>query len=54
MDNPATDQAVTYQLTVLSGTAALNLYTNRTVADTDQTTDIERGTSSIIAIEIAQ
>lgn len=51
LDSPGTTSPVTYQLTVKTGTAALTLYTNRTVADTDQATDYERGTSSIIAIE---
>lgn len=53
LDSPRTTLPVTYQLTVLSGTAALTLYTNRTVGDVNQATDYERGTSSIIAIETA-
>lgn len=51
LDSPGTTLPVTYQLTALSGTAALTLYTNRTVGDVNQATDYERGTSSIIAIE---
>lgn len=53
LDSPNTTAAVTYQLTVKSGTAALGLYTNRTVGDVLQASDYERGTSSIIAIEVA-
>lgn len=53
VDSPATTQPVTYQLTVITGTSALTLYTNRTVADVVSATDFERGTSSIIAIETA-
>jgi hypothetical protein len=53
VDSPATTQPVTYQLTVITGTSALTLYTNRTVADAANATDYERGTSSIIAIETA-
>jgi hypothetical protein len=53
LDSPNTTTAVTYQLTAKSGTGAIALYTNRTVADTLQATDFERGTSSIIAIEVA-
>ena len=53
IDYPNTLEPVTYQLTVISGTAALTVYTNRTVGDINQATDYERGTSSIIAIEVA-
>ena len=53
LDSPNTTSAVTYQLTVKSGTAAIALYTNRTVGDAASATDYERGTSSIIAIEVA-
>jgi len=53
LDSPGTTTAVTYQLTVKSGTAAIALYTNRTVGDVLQASDYERGTSSIIAIEVA-
>jgi len=53
LDSPNTTTAVTYQLTAKSGTGAIALYTNRTVADTSQATDYERGTSSIIVIEVA-
>jgi hypothetical protein len=53
LDSPQTTSAVTYQLTVKSGTAAIALYTNRTVGDVLQASDYERGTSSIIAIEVA-
>jgi hypothetical protein len=53
LDSPRTTQPVTYQLTVQTGTAALTLYTNRTVGDINQASDYERGTSSIVAIETA-
>lgn len=53
LDSPGTTLPVTYQLTVRTGTAALTLYTNRTVGDINQVSDYERGTSSIIAIETA-
>ena len=53
LDSPGTTLPVTYQLTVLTGTAALTLYTNRTVGDVNQASDYERGTSSIVAIETA-
>jgi len=54
LDTPATVEPVTYQLTVFTSTAALTLYTNRTAGDLANATDYERGTSSIIAIEVAQ
>lgn len=53
LDAPATTGSVTYQLTVLTRNSALTLYTNRTVGDIAQATDYERGTSSIIAMEVA-
>lgn len=52
LDSPATTSAVTYQLSYVADTTG-TLYTNRTVGDVDSTAGYERGTSSVILMEIA-
>jgi hypothetical protein len=52
LDSPASTSAVTYQVTYTAN-AAGTLYTNRTKGDVNTAASYERGTSSVILMEVA-
>ena len=52
LDSPSTTSSTTYQLEARRGASSINVYLNRSAADSDFS-DVTRGASSITAIEVA-